>query len=100
MFGVRCSNFLEVGIKIEIHSNSMPSKGEFKVLSGHRQNYRQFSFFHCSNGNFGGSYLQLTKGQISFFVGGVEGIGQCIGRIWRCSVYIAYPRLSDWTSLQ
>jgi len=26
---------------------------DVKVLSGCRRNYRQFSFFHCSSGNFG-----------------------------------------------
>ena len=41
LFGVQHGDFLEVGRKVK-----------FKFLSGHRQNYKQFSFFHCSSANF------------------------------------------------
>ena len=57
IFGLLHSDFLDVGRKIEIHNNGLLGKGKIEsfYLSGHklRQNYRQFSFFHCSIGNFG-----------------------------------------------
>jgi len=46
-----------------------------KFLSVHRRNYMQFSFFHCSSGNFGGLYLQLRRGKFLILLG--DGTLQC-----------------------
>jgi len=50
---IQYSDFLEVETKIEIRNNGLPGKGILKFLSGRKQNYTQFSVFHCSNGNLG-----------------------------------------------
>jgi len=71
------------------------AKVKVEFLSGRRQNYRQFSFIHCSNGNFGREYLQLGKGQISF-------LGVRIGQVAQCNVsdtcgIVVYP--AEWLGL-
>jgi len=81
-----------VGINTEIHNNSLPGEGKIEFLFGRKQNYRQFSFFHCSSGDSRGYYLQLGKGQI--FLG--RGNWMDVVLPYGCSMLV----VSDWLRLQ
>jgi len=68
IFGIQHSDFLEVRTKIKIHNNGLLGKGKIDIF--YLDIGRIIRNFHFFIGNFGGSYLQSGKGQISLCVGG------------------------------